>query len=135
MRIEALLFDFDGLVVDTETADFESWRQVYELHGVELPREEWVASIGTDGSAFDPHAVLERMAGRKLDEGTLRTERRRRRAELFEELEPLPGVEDWVEAARSRGLTVSIVSSSPRWWVEDHLARVELRSLFSSTLR
>ena len=52
--IDTLMFDFDGLILDTETPDFESWRLVYEEYGAELPRDAWVAAIGSDGSAFDP---------------------------------------------------------------------------------
>ncbi len=52
--IEALVLDFDGLVTDTETTDYESWRSVFEDHEVELPRDRWISSIGTDGSSYAP---------------------------------------------------------------------------------
>jgi HAD superfamily hydrolase (TIGR01509 family) len=128
--IETLLLDFDGLIVDTETTDFESWRLVYQEHGAELPRDDWVAAIGTDGSAFDPLSVLQGLVGRRLEAEDVRARRRAHREELFDSLEPLPGVLDWLEAATERGISVSIVSSSPRWWVEQHLGRVGLRDPF-----
>ena len=46
--MKALILDFDGLILDTETTDFESWRVVYQDHGVTLPRDEWVEAIPYD---------------------------------------------------------------------------------------
>jgi HAD superfamily hydrolase (TIGR01509 family) len=127
----ALILDFDGLILDTETTDFESWRSVYEDHGVALPRDEWATAIGTDGKAFDPMARLAALTGRSLEEAALRAERRRRRDALVSALEPLPGVVEWLDAARREELPIAIASSSPRDWVEAHLRRVELLHYFS----
>ena len=125
----ALLLDFDGLVVDTETTDYEAWRLVYEEHGSELPRDRWVASIGGDGASFRPFEHLCALRGETLDEEEVNARRRTHRERLFETLHPLPGVVDWMHAARTSGLTLGVVSSSPAWWVEEHLERVALRSL------
>lgn len=123
----ALFLDFDGLVVDTETSDYESWRLVYAEHGVVLPRDRWVASIGGDGSAFRPFEHLCDLVERALDRRDVDERRRAHRSRLFEALRPLPGVVDWMTAARGAGLTLGVVSSSPAWWVEEHLDRVSLR--------
>lgn len=56
--MRALVCDFDGLILDTETVVFDSWRSVYAEHRLELPRAEWVAAIGTSGPCFDPLAGL-----------------------------------------------------------------------------
>ncbi len=125
--IEALLLDFDGLVVDTETTDYETWRSVYQDHGVELPRDRWVASIGTDGSGFVPLQHLSELLGGEINEDAVTTARRTHREALFASLRPLPGVVDWMTDAREAGLRIGVVSSSPTVWVEDHLARVALR--------
>jgi HAD superfamily hydrolase (TIGR01509 family) len=128
--MKALILDFDGLILDTESTDFESWRVVYENHGVLLPREEWVTAIGTDGKAFDPVARLIELTGRALQADALRDARRRVRDALVERLEPLPGVVAWLEEARRRRMKLAIASSSPRSWVEEHLGRAELRHHF-----
>ena len=126
--MRALILDFDGLVMDTETTDFESWLAVYGLFGVELPRKEWVLGIGSDGRALNPGARLSAETGRPEEE--LRKCRREIRDALVADLQPLPGVREWLEEASALGLRLGIASSSPSWWVKGHLERVGLAEHF-----
>src|SRR5919201_5978254 len=48
--IKAFLFDFDGVIADTEVPTYESWREVYADYGVELPVEDWLPAVGTGSS-------------------------------------------------------------------------------------
>ena len=52
MRIRALVFDFDGLLVDTEGPIFAAWQRIYRERGQELPRERWLTIIGTASGPF-----------------------------------------------------------------------------------
>lgn len=126
----ALLLDFDGLILDTETTDFESWADLYRQYGAELPRDLWVQAIGSDGSGFQPFAHLCEATGLELDERDVRGRRRPHRDAMVAALRPLPGVIDWIRGARDRQMGVAIVSSSPASWVEQHLEKVGMESLF-----
>ena len=53
-RIKALVFDFDGLIVDTEVPIFRAWQRIYREHGQELPLDRWLTIIGTSSGSFDP---------------------------------------------------------------------------------
>ena len=64
--IQALIFDFDGLLVDTETPAFESWRVIYAEHGHDLSLDLYQHALGTS-HGFDPLAHLEGLIGRPLD--------------------------------------------------------------------
>ena len=55
--IRALIFDFDGLILDTELPEFQAWQEIYEAHGSMLSFAVWATCIGTVG-AFDPYAYL-----------------------------------------------------------------------------
>jgi len=123
MPLRALLFDFDGLIVDTETPALASWRELYAEHGHELTLERWSAAVGTiDG--FDPVAHLRELAGGvDLDEALAR--RTARELELVEVEQLRPGVLEYLEEARRRGLAAAIVSSGSRPWIDRHLARLE----------
>jgi beta-phosphoglucomutase-like phosphatase (HAD superfamily) len=63
MSILALVFDFDGLILDTETTDFQSWQDVYRAHGCELRLEDWADCVGRPAGHFDPFEHLARLSG------------------------------------------------------------------------
>jgi HAD superfamily hydrolase (TIGR01509 family) len=128
--VRALVCDFDGLILDTETVVFESWRAVYAAHGLDLPREEWVAAIGTSGQSFDPLARLLDLAAGPLDAEAIQARRRAHRDAFFAGLAPLPGVEAWLRRARAHGLGIAIASSSPLAWVEPLLVGAGLARYF-----
>ena len=82
MAIRGLLFDFDGLLVDTETPSRLVWEELYREHGHELPQDQWATLVGTIGAPFDPFDHLEELVGRRLDHQALTTRRRAREHEL-----------------------------------------------------
>jgi HAD superfamily hydrolase (TIGR01509 family) len=130
--IRALIFDFDGLIVDTETPDFEAWREVFAARGAELTLEDWADCIGREYGYIDFHAVLEAKLGRELDRAEVKAERKRRFAALLERLEPRPGVVAYLDAARGLGLGTAVASSAPRRWVVPRLERLGLLERFDS---
>lgn len=130
MAPDAILFDFDGLVLDTETSEFLTVAESFADHGLELSRDDWVAIIGT---ADHPHwmDMLEEALGRPLDdrEAILETRRARHHARISEEL-LRPGVIELATAATEAGVGVAIASSSPLAWVTGHLQRFDVDHLF-----
>ena len=117
-----MIFDFDGLVLETEEPIYLAHAEVYRQHGHELPLDFWKTTIGTD--TFDPDADLETRLGRGLDRTAIEQARRRRTLELLADREVLPGVLDLRERARAAGLKLGIASSSSRKWVRGHLQRL-----------
>jgi HAD superfamily hydrolase (TIGR01509 family) len=123
VAIRALLFDFDGLIVDTETPSFASWQEVYREHGEKLPLERWAAIVGTIGG-FEPLDYLEELHG-PVDREAVQARRDEHEISLLEIEELRPGVLDYLEEAQRVGLKTAIVSSSTQQWVNRHLARLE----------
>jgi HAD superfamily hydrolase (TIGR01509 family) len=129
--IRALIFDFDGLILDTEWPDYESWQEVYRAHGCDLAVEAWGQIVGgTAASDFDPHTHLEELCGQKLDREEIWLNRRQKYLDNISEQEVLPGVVDYLDAAEDMRLQLAIASSSPENWVRGHLARIGLYERF-----
>jgi HAD superfamily hydrolase (TIGR01509 family) len=126
LMIRALVFDFDGLILETEEPDYLAWQELYRAHGADLPLDVWCRCIGRSSDWFDPIARLEEEIGRPLDRETLREQQRRRHLELIEEASILPGVTAYLEVAHRLGLPVAIASSSRLGWVQGHLHRLGL---------
>jgi HAD superfamily hydrolase (TIGR01509 family) len=129
LLIRALIFDFDGLILDTEGPIYRSWMEVYEAHGVAMPFELWVKTVGSSNQAFHPQHHLEEHLGRALAQEVI-DRRVERRAELVLAQPLLPGVADLIDGARAAGMRVGVASSSSRDWVSGHLERLGLLDRF-----
>jgi len=131
VAIRALLFDFDGTIVDTEGPAFRAWHETFEEHGHELLLDDWSAAVGTLGG-YDPVDHLERLTGRRLDPVATRDVVRRRHHELVEVEVLRPGVSDYVEGALARGIEIAVVTSSSDDWVAGFLDRLAIAEAWHS---
>ena len=127
--IEALIFDFDGVIIDTETPDYETWQEVFNANGAQLDRSLWQRVIGGGTEKFDVSSHLEAIAGVRLNQDDLQSRRDRYHA-LVRSSPLLPGVLEYIEDAGRLGLKLGVASSSSREWVEGHLAERSLLRLF-----
>jgi len=129
----ALIFDFDGLLLDTEVPVYEAWRENYLAHGCELPIETYAACVGSDFGGFDPKSHLEAQSALPIDWEHWDPLRERLALEGARRLGPMPGVLALLDAAAERGIPCAVASSSPRSWVEGHLERLDLLPRFAAT--
>jgi HAD superfamily hydrolase (TIGR01509 family) len=135
MRIEAVVFDFDGLMLDTEVPVYASWCAAFEAYGAVPPTiEEWGVIIGTDSDAQVLLDLLHSRAARPVDVNEMHESRRAHRDVLLAAESALPGVTAWIDEAAAAGLGIAIASSSPDDWVLGHLDRLGLRSRFAHVM-
>ncbi len=121
--IRGLIFDFDGLVLETEIPRLQSWQEIYGDHNQELTFEVWKTTIGAGPSAFDPILHLEELTGQTVNREQLQDRSDLRTYELLKHASLQPGVEDYMTQARRMGMKVGIASSSPRFWVVDNVVQ------------
>jgi HAD superfamily hydrolase (TIGR01509 family) len=130
VEIRAVVFDFDGLILDTEVPVYAAWCRAFEAHGAIPPTiEEWSVEIGTSGQ-IDLEAWLVDRAIAPVDIDTMHEDRRAHRDELLAREQVRAGVEAWIDEAEAAGLGVAIASSSPSDWVHEHLERLAMRHRF-----
>ncbi len=130
MSSQALILDFDGTILDTESPACESTAQIWADHGVELPMDWWLEGMGTNRKSSWVQELESRL-GQVLDQDLVMQARQRIKDEMTEEQPILPGVTELLEAAKRRGISTAIGSSSPHEWVDRHLKRVGLYEKFS----
>ena len=121
VTIRALLFDFDGVLWNSEAIGYQAWHETFASFGEEFPLEVFATYVGSLDSP-DPMDELERRLGRVVDRDAAQERRRARLTELENSLEPLPGVEDYLREARARGLATAIVSTNDADWISEGLA-------------
>ncbi len=127
--MQLVIFDFDGLILDTEAPVYNAWQAIYAEHGHQLDFARWAECIGT-ADTFDPCLDLQGLLGRPLDTTPL-LHSHRMRADALIALQPvLPGVREYMDEAQRLGLSLGVASSSSRAWVEGHLTRLGLRDRF-----
>jgi HAD superfamily hydrolase (TIGR01509 family) len=128
LNLQALIFDFDGLIVDTEKPGFDSWNELYAGFGQKLTLDDWRGATGYVGG-FDPGVHLEGLLGRKLDWENLVPRRDARNWELTLTQGVLPGIRELMLAAVSAGIPIGVASNSGFGWVNDGMERLGLRDL------
>jgi HAD superfamily hydrolase (TIGR01509 family) len=125
--IRALVFDFDGLIVDTETPLIDAYGDVYAAHGKPFDRTEFLHTVGHVDFTFNPWKAF----GPQVNEAALEAERHvhNRRRTLAQPV--LPGVAELLDSARAASLSLAIASNSSHEHVEGHLKRLGLHDYFS----
>jgi HAD superfamily hydrolase (TIGR01509 family) len=129
VNIQALIFDFDGTILDTETPEFQAWTELYLDHEQTLDVQLWGLGVGTWG-AFDPITNLERLTGKTFDTAQIHARVRPRVLELIHASKLLPGVLETLDQARALGLQLGLASSSGNAWIYGWLKHFVLEDFF-----
>ena len=134
MPRSAVLFDFDGILVDTEWAIYQAWLETFREHDQDLPLALYTRCIGSDFDAWSPKLHLEDLT--KLDFDWLGMDQDRQvqiRAALAKE-GPIEGVVEVLKSLKNQGLPLAVVSSSSHSWVDGWLEKLDLRKFFTEVI-
>lgn len=134
MSLKGIIFDFDGLILDTELPGFIAWKEIFDQYQLPFTFQHWHKAIGTGPSAYDPAIDLCSQVEESLNSEEIRQNQLRRAYEILETMSPLPGVLEVIEGAKKAGIKMAVASSSPRDWVINHLTRLDLVSIFDFIL-
>jgi len=131
--LAAVVFDFDGVIMDSETLEFESHRRVFEQYGASLTTGEWCHQIGiwTEGQNEFWFRELCGRSSRPPDVATFLAAKRR----VFDEIAPrapMRGILDLLRQLTAAGIPLAIASSSTTAWVSRATERVGVKELFAA---
>lgn len=128
----AIVFDFDGLIVDTEQPIYEAYSSIFAELGASLPLSVWKDVIGQGVGNEAAFVHLESSIGREVDREAIRAEARARRRDVTLKLPPRDGAAELIAEAKDAGLTLAVASSSTHAWVDWHLDRLGLLPSFDA---
>jgi HAD superfamily hydrolase (TIGR01509 family) len=132
--IEALVFDFDGLILDTEGPIFQTWQELYQEYGCQLTLADWENCLGSAEGTNMFYDNLEEQLGQPVDMETIAPRLQARELEMIEAQPVLPGVSEYIQRAGQLGLKLGVASSSTCKWVTGHLEQRGLRESFQCVL-
>ena len=128
--IKAIIFDFDGTIIDTETAWYVVFKQAYQQYGVDLSLETYSQCLGTSLASFNPYTYLTTHHNISLDLEEFQTAIRNSYAKLIEKETIRPGILTLLQQAKAAGLKIGLASSSHREWIDQFIHSLELDDYF-----
>jgi beta-phosphoglucomutase-like phosphatase (HAD superfamily) len=131
-RIDAVIFDLDGLIIDSETPEVMAWTAVYARYGMEFPVASWLQNVGRNDRLWDPLGPFRAPGSPAPPDTVAAIWREQADAAMAGYFTPLPGVVPLLTALRQRGVRTAVASSSRRAWIQKVLARLGLEDQFDA---
>lgn len=128
--IKAIIFDFDGTIIDTETAWYTACRDAYMEQGVELTLEQYSLCLGTGFQLFNPYEYLITELKLPLDPKSFKENIHHKYAVHMENEVIREGILDYLELAKDANLKIGLASSSHRAWIDKYLAQLDIAHYF-----
>lgn len=128
--IKAIIFDFDGTIIDTETAWYYAFREAYKEYNVELTLEQYSGCIGTSLHVFNPYEYLMTDLKLPIDKQAFRESVHLQHAALMQTEQVRSGVLDYLNSAQASGLKIGLASSSARAWIDKYLEQLGIAHYF-----
>lgn len=134
MDYSAVLFDFDGVLVDTEWAIYQAWLRLFRQNGHDLPLAVYTRCIGSDFATWSPKSHLEDLTGTAFDWHDLDARRQDEITAALANEGAMPGAVPLLESLSEAGIPLAVVSSSSHRWVDGWLDRLGLAHHFRTTV-
>jgi beta-phosphoglucomutase family hydrolase len=127
--LQAVLWDMDGVIVDTYEGHFVAWKQSLDEVGQSYDEDTFRRTFGMNN-----RLIMATVFGRELDEEFIQKVSDRKeeifRRDIKGKVQTLPGVLDWLERFKIMGLKQAVASSAPQANIDALLTELEIRDYF-----
>lgn len=134
MNAKAVLFDFDGVILDTEWPIYQTYVDLFTAEGQSLPISTYVQCIGSNFDTWSPETYLESLTGKTYDWPSINPMRQQKILAALEQPVALPGVNALFEELHRRSIPIAVVSSSSHSWVDGWLEKLNLANYCQTTV-
>jgi len=133
-KIKAIILDFDGIIISSKVAEYESWRRVFKVFNCHLTIKKWIKIIDNPMGEFDPASIIIKKCkyGEKFNHHDIQILRKHLYEDLRNSLNPLPGVVKLINECSKLGLLIGLASNGIHEQIKVHLIRLKLTSYFNS---
>lgn len=128
--IKSVIFDFDGLICDTETPELKAWESIFDDLGYSFPTEEYLKSIGSIYNDLSPLKFLKKISSKEIDMDAIAADFKSRKIELIDQEPLMPCIQQYLDDAKSINMNIGLASSSPFEWIDHHLRRLNIMDYF-----
>lgn len=132
MKFKALLFDLDGTLIDSEFFHYECWNEILEKYKVSLTYQDWLATYAGVPLPANAKNLLEKYnINAPLEDVIVRRENLTLERLKTKDVNLMPHVTEFLDFVDNKGVTMALVTSSPRKDVEAVFERNGLGKYFS----
>lgn len=131
---KAVLFDFDGVILDTEWPIYQTYVDLFAEEGQEIPIATYVQCIGSNFDTWSPEKYLESLTGKQYDWASINPMRQKKILEALRKPVALPGVHALFEQLKCADTPIAVVSSSSHSWVDGWLDKLNLAHYCRTTV-
>lgn len=132
--IKGLIFDFDGLILDTEYAKFLAWQEIFHFYDLELTYDFIESVFGHVSDSHPVIAYLEEKLERKLDSNNLIQQAADNFHVILADLDLREGITNYFLQAQDLGLKMVIASNARISQISPLIDRLGIRDYFHSIL-
>lgn len=129
-QVSAVLFDFDGVILDSEWPIYETWKNLFAREGQVLESEMYAQCIGSDFDTWSPQSYLESLTGKSYEWERENAQRQVILEADLEESPPMDGVRELLSFLQDT--KTAVVSSSTHSWVDRWIEKLELDPYFEA---
>ncbi len=131
--IKGIIFDFDGLICDTETIELEIWHEVFNSHCYDFPQKQYLKTIGSMDTRNNIEHLFHDLVIPEKEKIIIQREMIAKYEKRVNHLPLRPGVMAFLREAKEMDLKIGLASSSGKDFITHHLNRLDIGDYFDCT--